>query len=235
LAGDSEEAVAMGPVMNGRSGPRLDPNHADHSWRLWVTNHPIGAALLSGFVATHIATLIGYFFGGVGLPQFIWPIVYGRVVLPHASATAQFVVGEVFIHGMDGVVFTLIYAVVLFPLFSKLVGYRVNPATNMARAVLFSLILGTISAGFLTPYVYEAGAHAGVFSTGLGWKVPLAIYLWHLAYGVNLGMMYNPLGAQDEVVSGTAVQATSVTQTPDAPVPSGSTPDQQPTVAQSPS
>lgn len=207
----------MTPESNGQSGLRLDPNHADHTWRLWVSNHPIGAALLSGFVATHIATLIGYFFGGVGLPQFIWPIVNGRVVLPHASPTAQFVVGEVFIHGMDGVVFTLIYAVVLFPLFARLVGHRVTPATNMVRAVLFSLILGTISAGFLTPYVYEAGAHAGVFSTGLGWKVPLAIYLWHIAYGVNLGMMYNPLDVRDKIVSYVAAEGSSSAVLPSSP------------------
>src|SRR5699024_2594954 len=133
-------------------------NHANLTWRLWVANHPIAAALLSGFVATHIAPIIGYFFGGVGLPQFIWPIVNGHDVLPDASATAQFWIGEVFIHGMDGVVFTLIYAVVMFPMFSPLFGRKVNPATNMGKALLFGIILATISAGFLTPYVYEAGA-----------------------------------------------------------------------------
>lgn len=75
--------------------PQLDANRANSTWRLWVSNHPIAAALLSGFVATHIATIIGYFFGGVGLPQFIWPIVNGRVVLPKGSPTEQFVIGEV--------------------------------------------------------------------------------------------------------------------------------------------
>lgn len=93
-------------------------------------------------------------------------------------------------------VFTLIYAFVLFPTFGFLVGHRINPWANMARALLFGLVLAAISAGFLTPYVYDAGHNAGVFSTGLGWKVPLAIYLWHIAYAVNLGLLYNPLAKQ---------------------------------------
>lgn len=173
--------------------PRWDPNRADFTWRLWVSNHPIAAAALSGFIATHIATIFAYFFGGISLPQLIWPIANGNVVLPHSSPATQFVIGEVFIHGMDGVVFTIIYAVALFPLSAPLFGRHVNAWTNMGKGILFGLILGTFSAGFLTPYVYEAGHHAGIFSTGLGWKVPVAIYLFHIVYGVNLGLMYNPL------------------------------------------
>lgn len=178
--------------------PRLDADRADRTWRLWVSDHPIGAALLGGFAATHIATLCGYFFGGIGLPQFVWPIVNGHVVLPKGSATAQFFVGELFIHGMDGVVFTLLFAVAVFPWMGGLFGHRVSAGTNMAKAVIFSLILATISAGFLTPRVYEAGAGAGLFSFGLGWKVPVAIYVWHLIYGVNLGLLYNPLPKRHE-------------------------------------
>lgn len=156
---------------------------------------------MAGFVATHIATIFGYFFPGIGLPQLNWPIVNGNVVLPKASPVAKFVIGEVFIHGMDGVVFTLIFAIVLFPLLSPIVGYRVNPMANLAKAVIFAMVLATISVGFLTPYVYAPHSGAGLFSTGFGWKTVFGIYMWHLAFGVNLGMLYNPIIIRPDAVA----------------------------------
>lgn len=177
-------------------GP-LDPTRANRSFRLWITRHPIGGALLAGFVATHVATIFGYWLPGIGLPQLNWPIVNGNVVLPHSSPAVQFVIGEVFIHGLDGVVFTLIYAIVLFPLLSPLVGYRVSPAANMTKAIVFGLVLATISVGFLTPYVYAPHEGAGLFTTGFGWKTVFAIYLWHVAFAANLGLIYNPMSLRE--------------------------------------
>lgn len=176
-------------------GP-IDAAHANRAYRIWVTRHPIAGAVLAGFVATHIATIFGYFFPGIGLPQLNWPVVNGNVVLPKASPAVKFVIGEVFIHGLDGVVFTLIFAIAVFPLLSPLVGYRVNAAANMAKAMIFALVLATISAGFLTPYVYAAHEGAGIFSTGFGWKTVFAIYMWHVAYGANIGLMYNPISVR---------------------------------------
>ncbi|MGH9101626.1 MAG: hypothetical protein ACRDYD_01360 [Acidimicrobiales bacterium] len=175
--------------MNGAVPATWGADGAALSWRVWVTKHPIAAALLSGFVATHIATIIGYWLKGIGLPQLNWPVVNGNVVLPHASDPVKFVIGEVFIHGLDGVVFTLIFALFLYPLLRG----HVSPAWNMARALVFALLLGTLSNGFMNPYVYFPHSGAGVFTTGFGWKTVLAVYVWHIAFGVNLGLMYNPL------------------------------------------
>ena len=63
--------------------------------------------------------------------------------------------------------------------------------------IFFGLVLATLSAGFLVPYVYFPHAGAGVFGSGYGWKLVFAIYLWHFIFGVNLGMMYNPLPLDD--------------------------------------
>jgi hypothetical protein len=168
--------------------------NANRAWRVWVTRHPIGGALIAGFVATHIATVIGFWFKGIGLPQLNWPVVNGNVVLPAGTSTvSKFIVGEVFIHGLDGLVFTLIFAIILFPL----MGSRVTPVMNMAKAVFFSLLLGTLSIGFMVPYVYLPHAGAGLFSTGFGWKTVTAIYLWHLAFGFTLGLLYNPMAPDD--------------------------------------
>lgn len=179
LVGRSEEAV---PVVYGAT-------QANRGWRIWVTRHPIAGALLSGFVATHVATIFGYWFPGIGLPQLNWPLVNGAVVLPKSSPVAQFVVGEVFIHGMDGVVFTLIFALMIFPLLTR----HVSPLANLAKGLAFGLALATFSVGFMNPYVYFSHEGAGLFTTGFGWKVVFAVYLWHVVFGVNLGMMYNPM------------------------------------------
>ncbi len=149
---------------------------------------PSAARLVSGFVATHIATVFGIWFHGIGLPDLDWPLANGAVVDPTGSPIVRFAIGE-FIHGFDGLVFTLIFALFIFPLIKG----SVTPVMNMARALAFSLVLGTLSAGFLVPYVYFPHAGAGIFASGYGWKLVFAIYVWHLVFGVNLGLMYNPL------------------------------------------
>lgn len=166
--------------------------NAGRAWRVWVTRHPIGGTLIAAFVATHIATVFGFWFPGIGLPQLNWPVVNGNIVDPTGSAAVKFALGE-FIHGFDGLVFTFIYAIVLFPL----VKVAVNPLTNMAKALGFALILGTFSIGFMIPYVYYPHAGAGLFSTGFGWKLVLAVYLWHIVFGSNLGLMYNPMSTKE--------------------------------------
>ena len=158
---------------------------ANRGWRIWVTRHPIAGALLSGFVATHIATIFGFWFPGIGLPQLDWPLVNGNVVLPKASPVVKFVVGEVFIHGLDGVVFTLIFALMIFPMLTR----NCSPLANLAKGLAFGLVLATFSVGFMNPYVYFAHSGAGLFTTGFGWKVVFAVYLWHVVFGV----MYNPM------------------------------------------
>jgi len=165
-------------------------------WRVWVTKHPIGGAVVAGLIATWIATLFGFWLGGIGLPQLNWPIANGSVVLSKSSAAVQFSAGE-FIHGIDGVVFVILFALFLFPV----LGRSRSAGANMARALFFSLILACISAAFLVPYVYYPHYGAGIWSTGFGWKTVFAIYLWHLAFGVNLGLLYNPLRADDPALA----------------------------------
>jgi hypothetical protein len=165
-------------------------------WRVWITKHPIGGAALAGFMATWIATIFGFWLGGIGLPQLNWPIANGSVVLAKSSAAVQFTAGE-FIHGIDGIVFTIIVATFIFPM----LGRARTPAANMGRALLFALVLATLSAGFLVPYVYYPHVGAGIFGSGFGWKVVFAVYVWHLVFGVNLGLLYSPLSADDKALS----------------------------------
>ena len=67
------------------------------------------AAILAGIVATHVATIIGFWLPAVGLPKLDWPSVNGGVFTPYGSAIQQFVSGSIF-HYTDGVVFTVVFA-----------------------------------------------------------------------------------------------------------------------------
>jgi hypothetical protein len=161
--------------------------------RVWVTRHPLGGAVLAGIVAGQITTVWGSWFSGVGLPNLDWPLANGFVIDPTGSVIEQWVIG-LWIHEIDCIVFAIIFAFFLFPIMGKVV----STAMNMGKAIVFSMVLATLSAGFLVPYVYYPAYHLGVF--GETWKTIFAIYLWHLIFGLNLGAVYNPLPADDALL-----------------------------------
>jgi hypothetical protein len=170
-----------------------DPTKGDLNYRVWCTRHPISAAMIAGWVATIVITTSGLWFNGVGLPQVNWPITNARVFLPaDTNPAAQFVLGYLFVVFVNGVIFALLYVVVAYPLLSRVIR-TVSPATNLLKAFIWSMVLSTVAAGWVTPYVYDPHNGAGVFSTGLGWKVIFAIYLGHALYAVNLAAFYNPI------------------------------------------
>jgi hypothetical protein len=189
----SSEAIDTRGTARG-GGAKVLP--ANLQWRVWITKHPIGGALVSGFVATHIATVFGVWFHGIGLPDLDWPLANGAVIDPKGSFMNQWLLGE-FVHGFDGLVFTLLFALFIFPLFK--IGN--SSGANMAKAMTFALVLGTLSAGFLVPYVYFPHFGVGVFANNLGGKEVFAIYLWHIVFGFNLGAMYNPLSVDDPLLA----------------------------------
>jgi len=172
--------------------------NAGRSWRIWVTKHPIGAAVWAGVIAGQLTTLWGIWFPGVGLPALDWPQATGATIDAKGSFVVQFVMGE-FFHGLDCIIFALLFALFFFPMMGKVV----TPAMNMAKACIFStILLGTISAAFLVPYIYFKGFGVGFGGIHYGgWKLVFAIYAWHLLYGVNLGALYNPLALDDPALT----------------------------------
>ncbi|HXQ18804.1 MAG TPA: hypothetical protein VN781_04175 [Acidimicrobiales bacterium] len=177
----------------GSGGPAHSHSPTLNHWRSWVTKHPVAGAALVGAIATWVATIFGFWLGGIGLPQLDWPIANGHVVLPSSSSAVQFSAGGL-IHGLDGIVFTVLFVVFVFPM----LGRSRTSAANLARGVFFGLLLGTLVAGFVVPYVYYPHLGAGLFATAYGWKVPFAIYAWYVVFGVTLGGLYNPLPAGDQ-------------------------------------
>jgi hypothetical protein len=160
---------------------------ASGRYRAWVTQHPVAAALLAGLVATHVATIIGYWMPGIGLPQLDWNRVNGMIYTPTASVDVQFLSGGIF-HYLDGLVFSVLYAAALFPLLR----WRSTVVGNLLKGLLFGTVLATISCAFMTPRVYFPNQDVGFFSHNLGWQTILAVYLWHWVFGAHLGAIYNP-------------------------------------------
>lgn len=161
-------------------------------WRAWVTGHPIASSLLAGVVATQLATVFGIWFRGFGLPTLSWPAVNGAIILPTGSPVAQFAVGEL-VHSVDGVVFALLFALLVhprIPLPNTIIG-------NLAKAIIYGTVLAIISAAWWVPYVAFPHSGAGVFSSGFGWKLVFGIFLWHWIYGYLLGTVYSPLPADE--------------------------------------
>jgi hypothetical protein len=148
----------------------------------------VTAALLAGLVATHLATVAGYFMPGIGLPQLDWNRINGAIYTPKASPDTQFLSGGIF-HYVNGIVFTAVFVVAIHPLLR----WASTPLGNTVKGLFFGTVLATVSCVFMIPRVFFPHAHVGFFSHHLGWKMILAVYVWHWVYGLHLGLIYNPL------------------------------------------
>jgi hypothetical protein len=179
-AGDSAVGHVPGPAATG--------DNAVDRYRAWVSDHRVGAALLAGLVATHMATVVGYFMPGVGLPQLDWNRINGAVYTPKASPDVQFLSGGIF-HYIDGIVFTALFVIALYPLLP----WASSALGNVFKGLFFGTLLATVSCLFMIPRVYFPHGHVGFFSHHLGWKLILAVYVWHWVYGLHVGVVYNPL------------------------------------------
>ena len=164
---------------------------------------------MTAFIATQLGTYFGYVFPAVGLPVLPWPLYNGilassitdgfnaaTVVDPATGATAipGFAVsGDAFfmghsLHFVNGIVFAVLWGV----LFREDVAKWVK--NNIARGLLYGVIMTIISAGLLVPYAYvpEQGYGFFLFEGPDGWKLPFGILIWHLIYGLFLGLLWNP-------------------------------------------
>jgi hypothetical protein len=173
-------AAALTPVAEERE-------EAVSSYREWVSAHRVAAALLAGVVATHMATVIGYWMPSVGLPQLDWNRANGMIYTPKGSANLQFLSGGIF-HYTDGIVFAVIFAVAVHPMLP----WRSTQVGNVLKGLTLGTLLATISCVWMTPRVYFPHGHVGFFSHNLGFKFILAVYLWHWVFGLHLGVIYNP-------------------------------------------
>lgn len=167
-------------------------------WRRLANERPVAMVLLAGVLATHIATVFGFWFHGLGLtnldfPRFNAYLLYrvSEGAIETATSTVQLVLGWT-VHMFTGVMWAVIYAVVVVPMLK----WR----NNHMKALVWGLILATISALWWVPVLFpefQLGFFAWNFDGFVG---VLSIYIWHLIYAANLSLIYNPL-SEDELAS----------------------------------
>ena len=152
-----------------------------------------------GIVATQLGTFFGYVFPAIGIPVLPWPLyngilgttivdgVNGAGVEGFAVSSDAFFVGHS-IHFINGIVFAMLWGIM----------YREDVArffkNNILNGASYAVIMSIISAGLLVPYAYVPNQGFGffLFDGPDGWKLPFGILIWHLIYGVFLGLLWNP-------------------------------------------
>ncbi|HUG49080.1 MAG TPA: hypothetical protein VMP67_11790 [Candidatus Limnocylindria bacterium] len=175
-------------------------------WRAYVARHPMRVALVGGFVATHVATNTGMWYHGIGLPDLNFNLLNGYLVFGNAAnvfgtegmqdQTILTLFGMV-VHYAMGISFALIFAFgihAMIPIANTLVG-------NFTKAIIWSLILATLSVtwwiNLFTFHFGDVQVTAGLFMSNFGIEWVIAVYLWHLVYGLHLGAFFNPAPVAD--------------------------------------
>ncbi|MEU3980544.1 hypothetical protein AB0F77_10610 [Streptomyces sp. NPDC026672] len=161
----------------------------DKEWFRWAGRHPVGALLVTAFVATQVATTVGYYMPAFGLPQLAWPLHNGFVAAPATpeGTAASYFVGQ-FMHYLNGIAFVLVFGLLVHPRLP----FRDTELGNLLKAIVYVVGLTLIAAGLLVPKIYAPDAGYGLFSFGHGWKFPFAVLVWHLLFGVHIAALYNP-------------------------------------------
>jgi len=176
-----------------------------------ISDNQLTSALVTGFLATQIATIVGFWHEIIDFPAMDWNRFNGTYLVgfsnptaigfevPPASDFEVFITGWLF-HIFTGLVLTLTFVFLVRPKLPLPYDMKNNLIAGMAWAIL----LGVISFTILTPLLDPYNANPGWFSLDLklpdtnggglhpGWKTPVAIILWHLVYGFHLGSFYNP-------------------------------------------
>ena len=180
----------------------MAPSEAGTRWRVVATKYPLGVGLLAGFLATHFGTISGYWYHGLGLPVQDFPRINGYLFFravygadPEAifavSDVVRFLSGWTF-HIFTGVVFAFLFVIAIHPWLP----WRDTVLGNLGKALVWGAVLATLSALWLGPALLPE-FDLGFFSWNLGWKGVFAIYFWHGVWAVILGLIYNPLPADE--------------------------------------
>lgn len=181
------------------------PGKPSARWQQWVDAKPIFSLFIVGIVATQLGTYFGYVFPAVGLPVLPWPLYNGilgttladgfngSTVEGFVVSSDSFFVGHA-LHFVNGIVFAMLWGV----LFREDVPLKRTSGGNVLKGLIYGVIMTIISAGLLVPYAYvpEQGYGLFLFDGPDGWKLPFGILIWHLIYGLFLGLLWNPTDAE---------------------------------------
>jgi hypothetical protein len=184
----------------------------DSDVRFMIGRSPGRSAVIAGFIATMVATISGLWFPGVKLPQFDFNTLNGRLALGDIAfppGPNTFLIGG-FIHLVDGTIFAVIFGLVVSPVLGVLAKplRPMTPTVNVVKGLIWGVVLWLISSIFWMPlligtllgptFTDSFGLPCGVgpFLTCFGPYGVQALFanlFWHTIYGVNLGLLFNPM------------------------------------------
>lgn len=162
--------------------------------------------MIAAFIATHVATMAGYWFPGVRLPQFPFNDLNGYLVLGlqfgFANPGINFVVGGI-IHYTSGIIWGVAFALIVHPALGRAIRplAALTPVNNYIKGLLWGVVLWIISSALWMPLLIDplfGGGVVGPFLTKFGENGIQALFanlLWHSVYGVNLGLLFSPTPA----------------------------------------
>jgi hypothetical protein len=202
--------IASGP----RPGKRMEGERESRLTFL-IGRSAAANAAAAGFIATMIATVSGLWFPGVKLPQFDFNALNGRLAFGDVSfplARDVWVIGGI-IHMIDGVIWAVIFGLVVSPVLG--VVFRplraMTPTTNLVKGLIWGATLWVISSAFWMPLLI-GNLLGPVFTGGFGLSCGVGPFLtcfgpygvqalftnlfWHMIWGVNLGLLFNPMRAR---------------------------------------
>jgi len=161
------------------------------------------SAVIAGFIATHVATISGLWFGGARLPKFDFNQLNGWLALGFTNdPLLTWVVGGI-LHYTSGIIWGVAFALIMHPALGRFIKplAALTPVNNYIKGVIWGVVLWIISSALWVPLLIDplfGGGVVGPFLTKFGANGVQAMFtnlLWHLIYGVNLGLLFSPTPA----------------------------------------
>jgi len=134
----------------------LEGEHGNSDVKFLIGHNAGRSAIIAAFIATHIATMAGLWFGGARLPQFDFNTLNGYLVLGlnygFANPAINFVVGGI-IHYTSGIIWGVVFALIVHPAIGRFIKplAALTPVNNYIKGVLWGIVLWIISSAFWMP------------------------------------------------------------------------------------
>jgi hypothetical protein len=196
----------------------MEGEHGTSDVKFLIGRNAGKSAVIAAFIATHVATMAGLWFGGARLPTFDFNSLNGDLALFSASGSLNysfanpainFVLGGI-LHYTSGIIWGVIFALIFHPAIGRFVKplQPLTPVNNFIKGAIWGVVLWIISSAFWMPLLI--GPLLGPVLTGPGFNYPCGVgpfltcfgpfgvqalftnLLWHTIYGVNLGLLFSP-------------------------------------------
>jgi hypothetical protein len=139
-----------------------------------MTGHEFFRAVTVAFVAAFVATVYGYWEVLFGLPKLDFASVLGRRIVPEGSSKEFVFNWGMAQHFIDSIILGVLYAQFFHP------AYRWHHWTS---GPTFGILVW-IASGMVTSPLFQMG----FFWSAWGDRAPLGVFLWHLIWGLALGI-----------------------------------------------